>query len=207
MLMNSQDVRPLPGQPLPGFAVPVHDSQRVFRGILDAMAHPGKIVELTDLPDAPKALNKASVAVCLALVDFETPLWADDAISAQAQAVTHIQFHCGCPITTAPEKARFALLSQGTDLTSLKAFCHGTDERPDLSTTVIVQAEGFGGGEDVRLSGPGIKTETTLSITGVGTGFWQAVRDNAQRFPRGVDLMICTDEAIVCLPRTIEVED
>jgi alpha-D-ribose 1-methylphosphonate 5-triphosphate synthase subunit PhnH len=201
MLKNSQNV-----QPLPGFAVPVHDSQRVFRGILDAMAHPGKIVELADLPDAPKALNKAAASICLALVDFETPLWADDAIAAKAQVMTHIQFHCGCPITTDPEMARFALLSHVTNVTSFTIFCQGTDERPDLSTTVMVQAEGFGGGEDVRLSGPGIKTETTLSIIGAGAEFWQAVRDNAKRFPRGVDLMICADNAIVCLPRTIQVE-
>lgn len=201
MLSQSQDF-----QPLAGFPNPVHDSQRVFRGILDAMAHPGKIVALADLPDAPKALNKAAVAVCLALVDFETALWVDDALAAHPQATTHLQFHCGCPVTQDPQAARFAVLSRGTELASLGIFCQGTDERPDLSTTVIVQADGFGSGDRVRLSGPGIKTQTTLSITGAGERFWQAVRDNAQGFPRGVDLMICTDDTIVCLPRTLQVE-
>src|SRR5260370_25126582 len=76
----------------PGLADPVLDSQRIFRGVLDAMSHPGRIVALAVDDAAPGALYPATEAVCLALVDFETPLWLDAA--GRPAAVTGLtRFH------------------------------------------------------------------------------------------------------------------
>lgn len=193
-------------QPLTGFESPVHDSQRVFRGVLEAMSHPGKIVTLPDLPDAPQPLNRATAAICLSLVDFETPLWADSPIAASSQAMNHLRFHCGCPVTSAPKEARTALVSDVAALSSFDRFHLGSDERPDLSTTVIVQVEGLSSGGGVRLAGPGIKTVSRLNVEGVEAPFWAAVQANTQVFPRGVDLILTSGDAIACLPRTTRVE-
>src|SRR5262249_60143642 len=62
-----------------GFVEPVLESQRVFRRVLDAMAHPGRIVRIDSFIDAPVPLAPATAAVCLTLLDFETPLWLDAA--------------------------------------------------------------------------------------------------------------------------------
>lgn len=193
-------------QPLTGFANPIHDAQRVFRGVMEAMSHPGKIVSLSDLPQAPEPLNGASAAICLSLVDFETPLWADADIAANSQAMNHLKFHCGCPVTSAPKEARTALISDARTLTTFDRFNIGSDERPDLSTTVIVQVEGLSNKGGVRLSGPGIKAVTRLAVEGVGASFWAALNANSQLFPRGVDLILTLDDAIACLPRTTRVE-
>jgi alpha-D-ribose 1-methylphosphonate 5-triphosphate synthase subunit PhnH len=193
-------------QPLTGFANPVHDGQRVFRTVLDAMSHPGKIIAIADLPDAPAPLNRVSAAICLSLVDFETPLWADAAIAESGQAMSHLKFHCGCPVTSDPKMARTALIADLSALQSLSRFCVGSDERPDLSTTVIVQVEGLSATGGARLSGPGIKTVTRLDVRGAGAAFWAALQANAQLFPRGVDLILTTGDAIACLPRTTKVE-
>lgn len=193
-------------QPLTGFVNPIHDAQRVFRGVMEAMSHPGKIVNLSDLPQAPEPLNCASAAICLSLVDFETPLWADAAIAANSQAMNHLKFHCGCPVTSAPKEARTALISDARTLTTFDRFNIGSDERPDLSTTVIVQVEGLSNKGGVRLSGPGIKAVTRLAVEGVGASFWAALNANSHLFPRGVDLILTLDDAIACLPRTTRVE-
>jgi alpha-D-ribose 1-methylphosphonate 5-triphosphate synthase subunit PhnH len=193
-------------QPLTGFDSPVHDSQRVFRGVMEAMSHPGKIVILSDLPDAPLPLNRASAAICLSLVDFETPLWADAAIAASSQAMNHLKFHCGCPVTSAPKEARTALVSDANSLISFDRFHIGSDERPDLSTTVIVQVAGLSDDGGVRLTGPGIKTVSRMNVEGIEASFWEALKANAQLFPRGVDLILTSDDAIACLPRTTQVE-
>lgn len=193
-------------QPLSGFPEPVHDAQRVFRHVLDAMAHPGKIVAIDDLPEAPAPLNKVSAAICLSLVDFETPVWVDSIVAESGQALAHLKFHCGCPVTTDPKLARTALISTAHGLNTLGRFHIGTDERPDLSTTVIVQAEDLNTGSGARLTGPGIQTESRLEVMGADDAFWFAIKANAALFPRGVDVMVTTDRAVACLPRTTQVE-
>lgn len=193
-------------QPLPGFSDPVQDSQRVFRHVLEAMAHPGKVVTLGQLQEAPAPLNRATAAICMSLVDFETPLWTDTPIAACGKAITHLRFHCGCPVTAAPKEAPTAVVS---DVAALKSFDHfnvGTDERPDLSTTVIVQVDSFEMDAGVRLTGPGIQFENRLKVHGVATDFWRAVQANSQLFPRGVDIILTSEDAVVCLPRTTKVE-
>lgn len=201
--MNMQAV---PVAPLPGFDDPVGGSQRVFRAILDAMSHPGKIVVLSDVEEAPAPLNAATAAICLSLVDFETPLWADTDIAASGEAMNYLRFHCGCPVTQDPAEARTGLIADGANLTSFARFNQGSDERPDLSTTLVVQVEDLQDGGDVTLSGPGIKSTTALGVSGVTADFWSAVQANTGLFPRGVDLILASGNRIVCLPRTTKVE-
>ncbi|TCS64287.1 phosphonate C-P lyase system protein PhnH [Varunaivibrio sulfuroxidans] len=194
-------------QPLPGFSNPGHDSQRVFRSVLEAMSHPGRVVDFDDLPEPPLPLYPSSAAICLGLADFETPLWIDDAIAASAQTVNHLKFHCACPITTVPGAARIALHADSLSCADLARFCRGTDVRPEISTTVIVQVESFEEGRGKRLDGPGIDGARRLSVGGVPERFWSSLRENNAQFPRGVDVILCVRSAIVCLPRTTRVED
>ena len=54
---------------LPGYGDPVDASQRVFRGLLDALSRPGTIVRLTPPPDFPTPLVPAAAAIGLSLLD------------------------------------------------------------------------------------------------------------------------------------------
>jgi hypothetical protein len=92
----------------PGFADPVHDAQAAFRSVLDAMSTPGRIVTLAAPPAVPAPLMPATVALCLTLIDYETPLWLDGPARA---ADGFLRFHCGCPIVAAPADARFAVVA------------------------------------------------------------------------------------------------
>ena len=188
-----------------GFADPVLDSQRVFRAVLDAIAHPGRVVTLSDPETPPAPLGRAAAGVCLTLLDFETPLWLDPA-AATAQARDYLRFHCGVPLAAEPGDARFALIADPTGMPALSVFDGGTDERPDRSATLIVQVGGLVPRQGRRLSGPGIDGEARLEIDGPGREFWDAVRANGARFPRGVDLLLCAGDRLAALPRTTRVE-
>jgi alpha-D-ribose 1-methylphosphonate 5-triphosphate synthase subunit PhnH len=188
----------------PGFADPVLASQQTFRAVLGAMAHPGRVVSVQG-PDAPSPLGPAAAAVCLTLLDFDTPLWLDPA-AATADVVSYVRFHCGAPLVDTPGAARFALVVDPAGLASFDAFDPGTDERPDLSATLVVQVDHLGGEGGARLRGPGIEDQTSLTVSGA-PWLWDAVRVNAARFPRGVDVILCAGARLAALPRTIRVED
>jgi alpha-D-ribose 1-methylphosphonate 5-triphosphate synthase subunit PhnH len=188
-----------------GFADPVLDSQRAFRAVLDAIAHPGRIVTVPG-PDAPPSpLGLASAGVCLTLLDFETPVWLD-AVAATAQVRDYLTFHCGVPLVVTPAEARFPLIADPTRMPPLAAFDAGTDERPDRSATLIVQVRELVSGTGRRLSGPGIDGDARLDVDGLPLGFWDTVRANTACFPRGVDLLLCAGDRLAALARTTRVE-
>src|SRR5215470_5239748 len=140
----------------PGLADPALDSQRIFRALLHAMAHPGRLTELVEIPAAPVPLSAAAAALCLALVDFETPLWLDGA-AATPDVSEYLRFHCGAPLTPAPRSARFALIADPRAMPALSAFDPGSDEFPDRSATLVIQVASLAPGEGQRLAGPGIE--------------------------------------------------
>jgi alpha-D-ribose 1-methylphosphonate 5-triphosphate synthase subunit PhnH len=189
-----------------GFVDPVLGSQRVFRRVLEAMAHPGRIVTLDALIDAPAPLAPASAAVCLMLLDFETPLWLDDA-ARSLEAVEWLRFHCGVPLVDRPETARFALVLAPDTMPPFGDFDLGTDLMPDRSATLILQVEALTAGAGPRITGPGIADTAQLDVAGGPARLWDFVRDNGTRFPRGVDVLLATGARLAALPRTVRVKD
>ena len=189
-----------------GLAEPVLGSQQIFRAVLDAMAHPGRIVSVPPPIETPVPLSPATASVCLTLVDGETPVWLD-AAARQAEVIEYLRFHCGCPIAAEPRDARFAVVADPSEMLSLDAFDPGSDEYPDRSATVIVQVEEFRANEGLRLTGPGIEGETRLDVRCLSEPFWESVHRNHALFPRGVDLILAAGSTMVALPRSTQVDD
>ena len=197
-----------PGDFVPGFAQPVFDSQRVFRAVLDAMAHPGRVLEIAATVETPSLLHPASAAACLALADLDTPVWIQpgSAGADYATAARFLGFHCNCPLTHDPAAAAFALIHSPLRMPALSGFRLGEADYPDRSTTLLIQHEGFIEGKGVTLKGPGIRDRQALSIAGLPAGFWKQWTDNAGLFPRGVDVLFISGYRIAALPRTTRVE-
>jgi alpha-D-ribose 1-methylphosphonate 5-triphosphate synthase subunit PhnH len=197
----SADVRP-------GFSDPVEAAQRHFRALLEAMARPGRIRALSgELPAAPAPMAPAAFALGLTLLDYETPVWLDPALSAGPVAAS-LRFHCGCPLVEEPPEAAFAFSAEPAKLPPLAAFAPGTPEYPDRSTTLVLQVAGLeeDGVGGVQLTGPGIQAEHRLAAVGLADGFWRQVQANHRRFPQGVDLVLVSGGRIAALPRSTRVE-
>lgn len=188
-----------------GFADPVDGAGQTFRNILDAMSHPGKIVEITRPTETPEGLSGAAAAVLLSLADYATPVWFDDALSTEA-IISYVRFHTSAPLQTEPSKAMFAMLRPDDRDIPLSMFNTGTPEYPDRSTTLIIDVPGFEDGPTLTLSGPGIDGTASLQVAGLKPEFWHAMQDNNAQFPLGVDVMFTSECQLAALPRSTRIE-
>ena len=191
--------------PRAGFADPVFDAQRAFRGLLDAMARPGTIAPLHVELDAPPPLSVAATAVALTLFDHETPLWLDNH-AAGSDVLSFLAFHCGCPIAKAPSDAAFSIVGEPAAMPALDRFAIGSDTYPDSSTTLVIDLPSLDEGPVVGLSGPGIDGRATVAPVGLPADFWDWTAMNRALFPLGVDIILTSRDAVTCLPRTTKTE-
>jgi alpha-D-ribose 1-methylphosphonate 5-triphosphate synthase subunit PhnH len=187
-----------------GFADAPHESQRVFRAVLDAYAHPGRIVAVPADLEAPGALGIAATAFLLTLVDRETPLWlAPDLDSSEVREFA--RFHTGAPTVVERSAAAFAFLTPACE-SLFDGFAVGSDPYPDKSATLVIQVPALSGGRLRTLKGPGIDGSTTASVTGLPDSFWLDWAANHALFPCGVDVVFAAGSQLLALPRSIAVE-
>ena len=187
----------------PGFSDPGHDAQRLFRAVLDAFAHPGRIMSPPDPPAGPGTISPATAAYLLTLVDRDTPLWLAPEFERPAVR-DFVRFHTGAPIVARRDEAVFAVLAH--DTASLDGFAIGTDPYPDRSATVVIEVPVLGAGAARRWRGPGIDGQAAVAVGGLGADFWQAWADNHALFPCGVDVVFAAGSQLLALPRSIAVE-
>ncbi len=191
---------------LPGFRDSVHDSHRVFRAAMNALARPGTVHLLGGLPRPPGPLNAGAAAIILALADHETPIWLDDTLAAAPEVAGYFRFHTGAPLTSKPGDATFAVVSDGLRLPPLDTFASGTLEYPDRSTTIVVQVSVLAPTGGWRLTGPGIELSASLHASPMPRCFPAMMAMNRSQFPRGVDLLLVTQDRVAGLPRTTVLE-
>ena len=190
----------------PGFDDPVMDSQASFRTLLDVMARPGRIERLDAALEAPELLHKAAAAVCLTLLDVDTPFWLDEAARDSESLRRFLAFHCGCPIVESPKDAAFALATEPLTMPSLDSFGLGSAEYPDRSTTLVIQVRALHEEGGSILRGPGIEDSRRFDASPLPLDFWEQAQANHEAFPLGVDMVFATADRIAALPRTTALE-
>lgn len=188
----------------PGLADSSHDSQRLFRAVLEAFSHPGRIVTLPQPPAGVGPLSEAATAFVLTLVDRDTPLFLAPAFDV-APVRDFVRFHTGAPIVAREADALFAVLTPER-APLLDGFAIGTDPYPDRSATLIVEVPSLTGGVLRSLRGPGIETRAEVAVDGLPESFWGEWAANHALFPCGVDLVLTAGARLLALPRSIVVE-
>ena len=179
-----------------GFTDPSRDAARCFRQVLDAMAHPGRIVPIPPL-QAPAPCSPAAAAVLMTLVDSTTLLHLAGAHDCAALR-DWVHFHLGAKLVGRSDAA-FALGTWDA-LGPLCTYRQGSAEYPDRSATLIVEvANLYNAG--AKLTGPGIEAEASLSLPDL-----PALAANAARFPLGLDFLFTSDAQVAALPRSTRLE-
>ncbi len=178
-----------------GMTSPATDAAFAFRALMNVMARPGQIEQISQAT-GPAPLSTAAATVLLTLCDADTRLYL--APSFQTNEIQDwLAFHTGAPMSD-PDEAVFAL-GHWAELLPLHRFPVGTPEYPDRSTTLIVEMDDLSQTGAI-LRGPGIQTQTALNLPDK-----QAFQDNAKAFPLGLDFIFTSDQSVAALPRTTEV--
>jgi alpha-D-ribose 1-methylphosphonate 5-triphosphate synthase subunit PhnH len=189
-----------------GFADKVLSAQSTFRAVMDAMARPGSIQRIAAAAGTPRSMMRGTAAIALTLFDHDTPVWLDGAMSATPDVAKWLKFHTSAPVITDSSVASFALVGDPKNLPPFDRFALGSNEYPDRSTTLILQVDSLTQGPAVKLRGPGIDGSATLGAAIAPDDLLGRLAANAALFPRGVDLMLVHDDAIVAVPRTTRLE-
>ncbi len=195
-----------------GFADPVHDAQRAFRAVLNALSRPGISVAVgTSI--AALALGPAMAHSLLALTDDDTAVWwqqsdaasTASAASAAPAAARWLRFHTGATVASTPGQAAFAVIQQASRMAPLATFATGQAESPERSTTLLVEVAALDSGPALEWSGPGIRTTQHVRIAGLPLDFWHQWQANHASFPQGVDIIFTCNGLALGLPRTTRV--
>lgn len=186
----------------PGFADKVPSAQSTFRAVMDAMARPGSVQHVTASVGVPVPLMCGTAAIALTLFDHDTPIWLDPLLSQTTGAAKWLKFHAAAPIVADPSAASFALVADGRALPELDRFSLGSNDYPDRSTTLILQVESLTSGRQYELRGPGIASVALLKATINPPDLFERLAINAALFPRGMDVVLVADDAVVAIPRT-----
>ncbi|MFA8441146.1 phosphonate C-P lyase system protein PhnH [Yoonia sp.] len=175
-----------------GFSDPARQSAHSFRSVMEAMARPGMIQDISGArPPAP--LSSAAGAALLTLCDTETPIYL--AGNHDCDAVrAWIAFHTGAPLS-APADCMFAIGTWAA-LGPLSVYPIGTSEYPDRSATLIVECPSLTTA-GATLTGPGIRTSAALSLPELA-----AFQSNHALFPLGLDFIFTSGARLAALPRS-----
>jgi alpha-D-ribose 1-methylphosphonate 5-triphosphate synthase subunit PhnH len=189
----------------PAFADPVDNAQSVFRAVMDAMARPGTAQRLAPALAPPAPLSRGAGAVALALLDYESPFWLDEALAGQPDVAQWLRFHTGAPVARDPKDAAFAFIADPACVPDFDAFAPGTAEYPDRSTTLVLQVADLSGAGMMSLRGPGIAGVRNFAICPCPADLVARLQRNHALFPRGLDLLFVTADAVAAIPRSTRV--
>jgi alpha-D-ribose 1-methylphosphonate 5-triphosphate synthase subunit PhnH len=170
--------------------------QFLFRHVLQAMSYPGRIVDCSDaIADADCAL-----AVLASLLDHACRLSDPTKLISQAdQRLLE---------TTASDAEAADWLVMPADQppkTDWSLRC-GTIHQPEASCTVVLRGVQFGTGTYLQLSGPGIAERTDVFIDKLDPAWLELRALYCAKPPMGIDLIVCGDQSVLCLPRTTTID-
>lgn len=184
-----------------GFADKVLSAQSTFRSVMNAMARPGSVQLVSAAAGTPGPMMHGTAAITLTLFDHDTPVWLDSAMSATSDVAKWLKFHTSAPVIADTSVCSFAVIGDARNLPPLDRFALGSNEYPDRSTTLILQVDSLTSGPAWELTGPGIDGAAVLQAT-IGANLFEQLAVNATLFPRGVDVVLVHDDAVIAIPRT-----
>jgi len=179
----------------------LHESQNVFRLLLDALSQPGKIFHLpaelvTRIPVVEIPL--------LALLGYDTPFALVGADISREQLVARAT---SGRISDPSVAGYLGVCDSRSELLPM-GFSLGTPMRPDAAAQVSVQVSGiFTAATEstatLLISGPGVESVNHVMCDGAASGELEFLLRRDWTAPRGLDMWIVgVDGSFIGIPRT-----
>lgn len=193
-----------------GLADVAQSTQAIFRTLVDALAHPGRLLPLPVSFVTPAPLTPELAAFAVTMVDQEASLWLDPGLAGSEATLRFLRFHTGARIVDEPSQAAFALVSDAVSMPELQAFAQGTPDYPDTSTTIVIAVDHLaparpGERGALTFAGPGVSGQAALSVGPLPLNIRSQMVENRARYPRGVDCFFVSRGHVAAIPRSATV--
>ena len=167
----------------------VAGTQEVFRLLLDALANPGRSVDL-NFQISQFAANGRWLALALTLLDNETGFYWDGPLETGEE----IRFLSGA-VQVPLENADFVFLSSKDSPTQfLSQVKAGTHRDPHNSALIFIASEGTAD-RYLRFKGPGIPPEgRNVPVSAIEAMWIKARDDQGFEYPCGVELIFIRED-------------
>lgn len=181
----------------------VHDIQKVYRKVLDGMARPGEIQDLSNEEvkvsievDCYRNTFLAMLMVLDGEVKFNI-LDEDNRLKEDIKSLTGAKY-------SKVDEADYIIATKGCKNINeaIKKAKIGTLIDPQKSATIFIEVNNLSNEQEYVLQGPGIKDKENLKID-ANEEFIYARNERNKEFPLGIDVILFDEYGkLVCLPRT-----
>lgn len=182
----------------------VHDGQKVFRRLLDALANPGRIESIGNEAGKFEGRYAALLALGCTLLDNEEKMYVEKnpALSAELHSLTLCR-------ESELDQADYVFLSSEMNYGSmeqiLKNVKHGTYADPQESATLILLCESIEGEDEMTLTGPGIDGARAVKVYPYIRKVIALYRSLKIEYPLGVDLVFVDGKGqLLGIPRLVK---
>ena len=188
----------------------VHDTQKVFRSLMKAMANPGTAEDIGE--QSAKFGERAEVCGALAAVGC-TLLDSEELVYVEKNPALASELHDLTLCRSGSlEDADYVFLSSELNYGSLEQILRnvkkGTYKDPQDSATVVIFCRDIEGDIPMTISGPGVKGDPEISVTQYLKTIVQLRQSLETEYPLGTDLIFATRKGkIMCFPRLCRVRE
>ncbi len=176
-------------------------TQQTFRIIMNAMANPGKFYSTETEENNLSTLEK----ICLTILDHEVS-FSFVGEKVKEENINRIIHLTGSRYTTV-EESDYVIVSGNANKNILLNIKTGTLEEPENGATIIYNIERNEPPQlRLKIFGPGIKELTEIELRGITHEEIELIKKINMNFPLGVDLILCYENGVICIPRSTKIE-
>lgn len=154
-------------------------------------------------------LYSTTWSVAQSLLDSDCRIVTSTTLS-QKSILQSIRFYTDATVAKTAQQAQFAFINL-EEWTDNNLYSTGSLIAPHESCTLVIQVpnisnEPLSSSPSLLLSGPGIKTQKSLSIADLTPLHIEFLIENNQLYPCGIDIIFCSPTHVAALPRSTVID-